>query len=224
MEEKALEKMLVDGAAELGVSLDARGVAAFMTYLRELRAWNKKINLTAIVEPAEIVVRHFLDSLTVCRFLSGAERILDIGSGGGFPGLPIKIAMPATDVVLMDTVTKKVYFIRHMIRTLGLNSVGGVEAVAARVEDPSVVKKYGATFDCVVSRAFSELKNFIAVGLPYLKPGGRLIAMKGPAYAVELEAANLEGLKGLSVPEVHTVRLPATHFDTVFVVFTKQAP
>lgn len=218
MDEKALEKTLLDGAGELGVALDARGAAAFMTYLKELVAWNKKINLTAIVEPAEIVVRHFLDSLTVCTLLNGSERMLDIGSGAGFPGLPIKIAMNGTDVVLMDTVTKKVHFIRHMIRTLGLGSVGGVEAVSSRVEDPVVVAKYGATFDCVVSRAFSELKNFVAAGLPYLKPGGRLIAMKGPAYAGELEAVDM---KGLSAPEVHTVRLPTTHIGTVIVVFKR---
>jgi len=218
MDEKSLEKTLVDGASMLGVALDARGAAAFMLFLRELKAWNRKINLTSIDKDGDIVVRHFLDSLTVCRFLSGSERILDIGSGAGFPGLPIKIAMPDTDVVLLDTVTKKVHFIRHMIRTLGLSSAGGVEAVSARVEDPSVVKKYGSTFDCVVSRAFSELKNFVAVGLPYLKPGGRLIAMKGPAYAGELDSVELDGL---SVPEVHTVRLPTTHIDTVFVVFKK---
>lgn len=221
MEEKALEKMLIDGVAVLGVALDDRGVAAFMSFLRELKAWNKKINLTSIDEDEDIIVRHFLDSLTVCRFLAGTERILDIGSGAGFPGLPIKIAMPATDVVLLDTVTKKVHFIRHMIRTLGLSASGAVEAVSARVEDAAMVEKYGASFDCVVSRAFSELKNFVSVGLPYLKPGGRLIAMKGPAYAGELDAVELDGL---SVPEVHTVRLPTTHIDTVFVVFTKQAP
>ena len=84
-----------------------------------------------------------------------------------------------------------------------------------------MLEKYGSSFDCVVSRAFSELRNFVSVGLPYLKPGGRLIAMKGPAYTGELDAVEL---KGLSVPEVHTVRLPTTHIDTVLVVFTKQTP
>ena len=221
MEEKALEKMLIDGAVGLGVALDARSVTAFMAYLRELKAWNRKINLTSIDEDEDVIVRHFLDSLTVCRFLTGAERLLDIGSGAGFPGLPIKIAMPGTDVVLLDTVTKKVHFIRHMIRTLGLLANGAVEAVSARVEEASMLEKYGSSFDCVVSRAFSELRNFVSVGLPYLKPGGRLIAMKGPAYTGELDAVEL---KGLSVPEVHTVRLPTTHIDTVFVGFTKQIP
>ena len=221
MEEKALEKMLIDGAVGLGVALDDRSVSAFMAYLRELKAWNRKINLTSIDEDEDVIVRHFLDSLTVCRFLTGAERLLDIGSGAGFPGLPIKIAMPGTDVVLLDTVTKKVHFIRHMIRTLGLLANGAVEAVSARVEEASMLEKYGSSFDCVVSRAFSELRNFVSVGLPYLKPGGRLIAMKGPAYTGELDAVEL---KGLSVPEVHTVRLPTTHIDTVLVVFTKQTP
>src|SRR4030067_2642864 len=141
MEEKALEKMLIDGAVGLGVALDDRSVSAFMAYLRELKAWNRKINLTSIDEDEDIIVRHFLDSLTVCRFLTGAERLLDIGSGAGFPGLPIKIAMPGTDVVLLDTVTKKVHFIRHMIRTLGLQANGAVEAVSARVEEGAMLEK-----------------------------------------------------------------------------------
>lgn len=218
MDEKALERMLINGAAGLGVALDERAATAFMAFLRELKAWNRKINLTSIDEDEGIIVRHFLDSLTVCRFLEGTERLLDIGSGAGFPGLPIKIAMPDTDVVLLDAVTRKVHFIRHMIRTLGLGAVGSVEAVSARVEDAAMVERYGSTFDCVVSRAFSELKNFVSVGMPYLKPGGRLIAMKGPAYTGELDSVSLDGL---SVPEVHTVRLPTTQIDTVLVVFTK---
>jgi len=221
MDEKGLERMLVEGAAALGVELDNGQATAFMVFLRELKAWNRKINLTSIDRDEDIIVRHFIDSLTVCRFLKGAERLLDIGAGAGFPGLPIKIAMPGTKIVLLDSVTKKVHFIRHIIRTLLLatsGSPGSIEALSARVEDPAMVEKYSFGFDCVVSRAFSELKNFVAVGLPYLKPGGRLIAMKGPAYAGELDAVSLEGL---SVPEVYTVRLPATHIDTVLVVFTK---
>src|SRR4030067_3464765 len=104
MDEKALEKLLIDGASGLGVLLDARSVAAFITFLRELKAWNKKINLTSIDKDEDIIVRHFLDSLTVCRFLGGTERVLDIGSGAGFPGLPIKIAIPENDVGVLDTV------------------------------------------------------------------------------------------------------------------------
>jgi len=218
MDEKGLEKMLVEGAAGLGVALEGSQAAAFMVFLRELKAWNRKINLTSIDRDEDIIVRHFIDSLTVCRFLKGTERLLDIGAGAGFPGLPIKIAMPGTKIVLLDSVTKKVHFIRHIIRTLSLGLPGSIEAIPARVEDPAVVEKYSFGFDCVVSRAFSELKNFVSVGLPYLKPGGRLIAMKGPAYAGELDAVSLEGL---SVPEVYTVRLPMTHIDTILVVFTK---
>jgi len=224
MDEKKLEEMLVEGAVGLGVALDKRQAAGFMVFLRELKAWNRKINLTSIDRDEDIIVRHFIDSLTVCRFLKGDERLLDIGAGAGFPGLPIKIAMPGTKIVLLDSVTKKVHFIRYIIRTLSLGSAGSsgapgsIEALSARVEDPAVVKKYSSGFDCVVSRAFSELKNFVAVGLPYLKAGGRLIAMKGPAYAGELDAVSLDGL---SVPEVYTVRLPTTHIDTVLVVFTK---
>jgi 16S rRNA (guanine527-N7)-methyltransferase len=216
--EKELERILTEGAAELGVGLDTAAQAAFFVYLRELKAWNRKINLTAIEDDRDIVVRHFLDSLTVCRLLKGSERLLDVGAGAGFPGIPIKIAMPGTDVVLMDSVSKKVHFIRHIARTLGLK---GLEAVSCRVEEKAAIEKYGGTFDCVVSRAFAELRDFVSAGLPYLKAGGRLIAMKGPAYAGELGAVDLKGL-GLNAPEVHRVRLPSTDIVTVHVVFTRE--
>lgn len=220
MTEKDLEKILQEGAAELGVELDATARAAFFTYLRELKGWNRKINLTAIEDDRDIVVRHFLDSITLCRLLKGSERLLDVGSGAGFPGIPVKIAMPSTDVVLMDSVSKKVHFMRHVMRTLSLK---GIEAVSGRVEEKAIIEKYGASFDCVVSRAFAELKDFVSVGLPYLKPGGRLIAMKGPAYAGELEVVDLKGL-GLGAPEIHRVRLPSTDIATVHVVFTRENP
>lgn len=219
MEEK-LKKTLKDGAKELGAELSDEALDLFQKYLAELKVWNKKINLTSIDSDEEIVKRHFLDSFTPYSHIKGSKSLLDIGAGGGFPGIPLKIAFPDIKVVLMDSVEKKVHFMRHIIRTLGLAKTGdGIEAIAARVEDPSVVKKYSESFDCVISRAFTELKGFLTLGLPYLRPGGRIIALKGPAYAEELKGAG--GIMGITGPEVFEVRVPFTDRTTTVIIFKK---
>ena len=154
IEKEELKSTLQKGAKELGVALGEDQLELFLTYIEELTRWNRKINLTKITDPSKIVTRHFLDSLTVCRYLKGTKRLLDIGTGAGFPGLPVKIAMPEVEVTLMDSVEKKVFFLKSIIRTLGLS---GVRAVHARAEDAAVIEELEGSFDCVVSRAISAL-------------------------------------------------------------------
>jgi len=165
----------------------------------------------------EIVVKHFLDSLVPCAYLEGNEKILDVGAGGGFPGLPIKIAMPGVDVTLVDSVGKKVHFMRHVIRRLGL---ARAEAVAARVEDKRFVASGAGRYDCVISRAFTELSGFVDLAMPYLAPGGRVVAMKGPRAATEV--ASLGRRTGLSEPEVHEVEVPFSERKTTIVIIEKE--
>lgn len=215
--DETIKKILIDGAAELGVELGAGEVGAFTVFLDELVAWNKKINLTSVDNARDIVIKHFLDSLAPCAFLRGTEKVLDIGAGGGFPGLPIKIAMPGVEVTLVDSVGKKVHFMRHVIRKLGLE---GATAVAARAEDKSFVAPRTEAFDCVISRAFSALADFVAVSLPFLPKGGRILAMKGPKAAEELAAFDAAAF-GVSAPEVHEVRIPFSDRTTTIVILKK---
>lgn len=201
MDIKALKGILSDGSTELGIDLTKDGLEGFARYMRELRLWNKKINLTSVDNDRDIIVRHFLDSLTIAGFFKGGERVLDVGAGAGFPGIPLKIALPLIDLVLLDSVVKKVHFMRHIIRTLEIKA--GIEAVSGRVEDASFVERYGATFDVVISRAFTALSGFITTGLPFLKTGGRIIAMKGPSAGEEIgEARSIKGITGLRVVKV----------------------
>lgn len=217
MKDKELTEILKKGAHELGVGLTEAQVTAFVAYLRELKVWNTKINLTSIDTDREIISRHFVDSLIPLKYLGGCTKLLDIGAGGGFPGLPLKIAYPALEVTLVDKVEKKVFFMRHAIRTLG---VKGAEAVAGRVEDPAFIKKYGGKFDCVISRAFTELKGFIEVALPFARPGGSILAMKGPAYIEELKAVEgMEGIEGLHIEEI---KAPLEDRTTVLVIYRKK--
>jgi len=215
MDEKLLN-ILSGGANELGIDLDDESLALFGTYLTELKAWNRKINLTAIESDREIVTKHFLDSLAPCRYLGGVSKLLDLGAGGGFPGLPIKIAEPSVEVVLMDAVEKKVHFMRHIIRKLGLK---GASAVAGRAEDPALRARLAGSFDAVISRAFTEIGGFLALAEPYLAPDGVVVAIKGPNY--EKELAGTEGFRGFLAPEVHEVRVPYTDRTTAMVIFRK---
>src|SRR3972149_8415877 len=203
MTDKKLLEILQQGSLELGVSLSDAQLASFLKYLRELQAWNKKIKLPSITDEKDIIIKHFLDSLTSVRFLAGVETLLDIGSGGGFPGLPLKIAMPSLKITLMDAVEKKVHFIRHMIRALDLK---GADAISGRIESPELIYRLSGAFDCVTSRAFAELEAFVSLGAPYVRPGGMLLAMKGPAAQEELSA--MGPVKDFSAPEVYEIEVP----------------
>jgi 16S rRNA (guanine527-N7)-methyltransferase len=173
MEDRAL---LVDGARAFGIQLDERAEAAFDVYLRELLKWNQKLNLTAIRTGKEIILKHFLDSLSALPHLPREAALLDMGSGAGFPGIPLKIVEPSLDVTLIDSVRKKVDFQRHILRTLNLQ---GIEAVHGRAQDREILRSRAGRFDLVISRAFSDLHTYLTLSAPFLRPGGRAIAMKG---------------------------------------------
>ncbi|MBU1342822.1 MAG: 16S rRNA (guanine(527)-N(7))-methyltransferase RsmG [Proteobacteria bacterium] len=147
-----------------------------IVHAKELMAWNKKINLTAIKDPLQIAEKHFIDSIAAVSFFENETNLMDIGSGGGFPGIPIKIMMPLLKVVLIDSSRKKINFLKHVIRMLDLKDI---DAIHTRVEDLHENQTYKNKFDAVISRAFTELSSFAAVGVPFLNQKGTLYAMKG---------------------------------------------
>ncbi len=168
--------LLIEGAKTFGIHLDEKTAEAFDLYLKELLKWNQKINLTAIRTEKGIVLKHFLDSLSVFPYLSNISTLLDIGSGAGFPGIPLKMVEPSLKVTLIDSVRKKVDFQRHIIRRLGLK---GIEAIHGRVQDKEILKGLEGRFDIVMSRAFSDLQTFLVLSFPLLRKGGIVLAMKG---------------------------------------------
>jgi 16S rRNA (guanine527-N7)-methyltransferase len=214
-----LRDMLESGARQLGIDFGDRESDLFFTYLKELIEWNQKINLTAIRDAKGIVTRHFLDSLAVNGFLHGARSLLDIGSGAGFPGIPLKIVRPSLNVVLLDGVGKKVAFMRNVIRSLGLK---GIKAVHGRVEDCSVTAQHSEAFDVVVSRAFARLSDFLTVADPYTKEGGLIIAVKGPRGGDELE----EGTAAphhLRLEKVEEITVPFSGVASHYFLFRKDS-
>lgn len=207
---------LQDGAEALGISLNDTAVEAFVLYLSELKRWGSKMNLTGPVTDEEIISRHFLDSLTLLPTLRAlkCKKILDIGSGAGFPGMPLKIAEPSLEITLLDSREKRVFFLRHIIRSLGFSE--GITAIKGRAESPP--EGLASAFTCVTARAFAPLDVLLPLSLPYLSNNGYIIAMKGPAGTEELKEVSI---KGLSAPRLETVTTPGSARKALLMIFHK---
>jgi len=164
------------GSNSLNISVLDHQIDMMILYAKELVIWNKKINLTAIKEPLLIAEKHFIDSIAAVSFFGNETCLMDMGSGGGFPGIPIKIMKPLLKVVLVDSSQKKVNFLKHIIRILHLENI---DAIHARVEGLRGEERYKNKFDAVISRAFTSLSNFEILAFPFLNKEGTLYAMKG---------------------------------------------
>ncbi|GLI38014.1 16S rRNA (guanine(527)-N(7))-methyltransferase RsmG [Geobacter hydrogenophilus] len=196
--------LLMRGATQLGVELTSAQLGKFALFAAELRKWNHKINLTAITTEREIALKHFVDSLSLCRAVGKGGRLLDLGSGGGFPVIPFAILHPKSEAVSVDAVEKKIIFQRHVGRLLGLSYF---QAIHARGEE--LAGRFAGHFDWVVSRAFSDIPTFVHMALPLLAPSGTIIAMKGQAGREEAETSGpaLEIL-GVEIRQVMEFPLP----------------
>jgi 16S rRNA (guanine527-N7)-methyltransferase len=174
-------KELVEGAGKLGIELNTRQVKQFELYYHELIEWNKKINLTAITDYSSVQVKHFLDSLTINLALTGKDverpdfNIIDIGTGAGFPGVPLKILLPQPRLVLIEPTTKKTAFLHHIIRKLELENV---EVLNSRAEEAAHLPLYREHFALVLSRAVALLPTLVELTLPFCRIGGKFIAQK----------------------------------------------
>lgn len=217
---------LTDGANRLGLELDSRQLEQFEIYYHELVSWNQKTNLTAITDYKSVQIKHFLDSLTIAPALPHPFptelRLLDVGAGAGFPGLPLKILRPQIRLVLLEATGKKVAFLEHIVSALKLT---GVEVLAQRAEEAAHTSEYRAHFDIVTSRAVAELPALLELTLPFCRPGGQVIAQKKGDIRTELDRASraLEILGG-QLTETKEVNLPLFVDSRCLVVVTKAAP
>ena len=164
------------GAAHFDVRPTASQLDQFTAHAAELVRWNRKINLTRVTRPEDIAVRHIVDSLALVPHLSGCRRLLDIGSGGGYPGVVVSTMLPACSVVMMDSVRKKISFLKHVTRRIG---AGNSAALHARAEDLASDPDFAGRFDAVTCRALSDLPTCLELALPFLGKMGVLFAMRG---------------------------------------------
>ena len=192
--------------AELNITIDSTQEERLLHFLDELLRWNRSINLTAITDRDEALVKHLVDSLTLLPLLRGDETLLDMGSGGGLPGLPLKILIPGLNLTSVDAVAKKISFQKHVIRTFALT---GAVARHGRLEELGRESALAGYFDLVVARAFASLPDCVRLARPFLRPGGRLIAMKGPEGEKEVLAAEkIYTNAGFSLQQVKRLDLP----------------
>ena len=210
-------QLLERGARALGLRLTPPQIDKFDTYFRELASWNRRTNLTAIVEPRDVQIKHFLDSLTVCMVLPEATRargrLLDVGSGGGFPGLPLKLVFPGLSVALLDSVGKKTGFLNHLVERLDLQ---GVEVLTGRAEDLALSPDLREGFDLVVSRGVANMRVLMEITLPFCRVGGSVVTLKkgdldrevvASLHAMEVLGGRVREMRGVDVEELRDGRV-----------------
>jgi len=188
--------LIFEGANEFGIHVDKLKIEKFVIHALELMKWNQKTNLTAITDPFEVAVKHFLDSIVPMKVIPSNASLLDIGSGGGFPGIPLKICLPSLSVTLIDASRKKVSFLKHIIRMLELKNI---DALHIRAEEFVNKPEIDKTFNVVISRAFTSMTTFALTALPFLKKEGVIIAMRGNVSADDIQ------LLRSSVNQMHPV-------------------
>lgn len=202
----SLRELLITGAAELGVSLSGEVIDRFFLLMQELRRWNQKINLTAITDDREIIIKHILDSMCVAHLLPDGANVLDLGSGGGFPAIPLALVRPDLRITSIDSVGKKIFFQRHAARLLALERFSAVHARGESLDDGHI-----GNYDIILSRAFSSISHFTIMVQSLLAKDGTIIAMKGKNGEEEAqEAKPLLEARGFEVQEVIRIRLPVT--------------
>lgn len=164
-------------AAQLGVSVLRSQAEQFARHAQLLLEWNRKINLTAITDPREVAIKHFVDAIAPLEHIPGRGRLLDIGTGGGFPGIPLKIMRPGQPMTLIDSVRKKVNFVRHVIRQMPLRKI---EALHTRAEALADDCSSDGLFDVIVCRALSDPRTALTLAKPLLATGGKMVLYQGP--------------------------------------------
>jgi 16S rRNA (guanine527-N7)-methyltransferase len=213
---------LRDAAQQFNLTLTEAQLNAFECYSRELIAWNQRVNLTGIVEPQEIVIKHFLDSLSICQVLPKTPvnlALIDVGSGAGFPGLPLKIVLPEIQLTLLESTAKKTTFLQYVVVTLNLS---GVTVLTARAEEAGRRPGCRERYDVAVARAVAPLPVLAEYTLPLVKPGGLVILQKGQHPADEIKAAaNALGILGGKVSQIKPVAVPGLEAERHLVVIQK---
>ena len=208
---------LIKKANSIGIEISQKQAEQFYKYMELLLEWNEKMNLTAITEPEEVILKHFIDSLTIIPYLKEADTVLDIGTGAGFPGIPLKILEENKKFTLLDSLNKRIIFLQTVINELELKNI---QAIHGRAEE--FVSKERETYNIVTSRAVARLNVLLEYMLPFVKIGGRCICMKSFEIEEELkEAKKAIEILGGEIEKIDEITLPNTDIKRKIVVIKK---
>ena len=213
------EKEIMGYVEELGIKLSKEQAEMFFNYMNLLLEWNEKINLTAITEEKEVIVKHFVDSLTIAKYIPEGASLVDVGTGAGFPGIPLKIIRDDLKITLLDSLQKRINFLDVVIKELNLKNV---ETIHARVEEFGKNSKYRESFEVATSRAVANLSTLTEYLLPLVKVGGIAVCMKGSSIEEELETSKKAiNVLGGKVSNVFEFDLPKTDIKRNIVIVDK---
>ena len=219
MEVKEFQQKLNVLSQKINIQLEEKQINQFYTYMNLLLQWNEKINLTAITDPNEIILKHFIDSITIMSYLEKNKNIVDVGTGGGFPGIPVKIVNEKINMTLLDSLNKRINVLKEIINTLNLDNIS---AIHARVEEFGQNKENREKFDIATSRAVAKLNILSEYMLPLVKVGGKCICMKGPDIDEEIEESQKAiELLGGRIDEIKKFTLPESNLERTIIVISK---
>ena len=214
------QEIFLEELKKINLKIEKEKIKKFYEYMKILIEWNEKINLTAIKDEKEIIVKHFIDSLTINKYIGNAENMVDVGTGAGFPGIPIKIVNKDLTVILVDSLNKRINFLNEVIEKLDLQNI---KTVHARAEDLGKDKQYRESFDVVTSRAVANMTVLTEYLLPLTKIGGNCICMKGAEIEDELENAKYAiKLLGGKVVKVEKIEISDEHMGRNIILIKKQ--
>lgn len=214
-------KEIEEKSSKIDINLDNEICNKLYNYMNLLLEWNEIINLTAITDEKEIILKHFIDSFTINKFINSGDKMLDIGTGAGFPGLPIKIIRPEVDVFLMDSLNKRINFLNEVIELLQLKNI---EAFHSRAEEMAKNNKFREKFDVVTSRAVAKLNILLEYMLPYTKINGKCLCMKGPNIEEEIkEAEKALKILGGEIEKIEKIILPDSNIERKIIIIRKKS-
>ena len=222
MEFEVFSKELKNKAEQINTVLEEKKIDNFYKYMNLLLEWNEKMNLTAITDPNEVILKHFIDSLTIVNLIEKDQKVIDVGTGAGFPGIPLSI-VKEENITLLDSLNKRITFLEEVIKKLELKNI---KAIHARVEEFAKNKKERENYDIATSRAVAPLNVLLEYLLPLVKIGGKCICMKGPNTEEIEEAQNALKTLGGEIEKIEKITLPETDItrNIIIVKKIKQTP
>lgn len=214
-----LSNLLKEGTKHYGKEISNNQIEQFTKYMELLKEWNKKMNLTAIEDDREIIIKHFIDSLSILPYISDESKtLIDVGTGAGFPGVPLKISNKNIDITLLDSLEKRVKFLNEVIE---VTNIENIKAVHGRAEDMGVNPNYREKYDIAVARAVASLPVLLEYCLPFVKINGIFIAMKGSNIEELNNSSKALDILGGKIEKIEKMELPFTNIERNVVVVRK---